>query len=334
MRSVFIFVVTAVIALGFIAYWCTYSVRFTEVAVLTTFGKAGEDSVRDRAGPYLKWPYPIQSVTTYDKRARILQTRSETQQTADDRQIIVEGFLAWRVDDPLVFYQRYSNAGPDARNHFDAAQGVLESLLRAGMSEVSAYRLNELFDSRPGQSRLKELEEAIMARLTREDPATGQSIADYGVSIELVGIQRVLLPEETTRQVFERMKATRERLAAEAESQGQAIASTIRNEAEASADRILAFARRRAEEIRVTGDREAARWLAAFEEEPGLAVYLKNIEFLRQGLGARSTLVLPTTLPGMQLFAPDAVGAGAEIPDLGFGEDRAEPGSSTQGGGQ
>ncbi len=40
----------------------------------------------------LQRPYLIQSVTKYDTRLRILQARSETQQTADDRQIIVEAF--------------------------------------------------------------------------------------------------------------------------------------------------------------------------------------------------------------------------------------------------
>lgn len=323
MRSAFLFIVTGVIVLAFLAYWSTYSVRFTEVAVLTTFGKAGEGSVRTEPGPYLKWPYPIQSVTTYDTRARYLESRSETQQTADDRQIVVEGFLAWRVSDPLIFYQRYSSSGPDARDHFRAAERTLEALLRAAMSEVSAYQLRELFDPNPGASRLPDLESAVLQRLTGVDQATGQQISDYGVEPLLVGIKRVVLPEETTRQVFERMKANRDKLAAEAESQGQAIAGTIRNKAQADADRILSFARRRAEEIRVTGDREAARWLSVFNEAPELAVFLKNVDFLRQGLGKKATLVLPTNLPGMGLFRPDAFENSGEIPALGVDESPA-----------
>lgn len=314
MRSTLMLSITALIVLGFIAYWSTYTVRFTEVAVLTTFGKAGENSVRREPGPYLKWPYPVQSVTTYDIRARYLATRSETQQTADDRQIIVEGFLAWRVSDPLAFYQRYSASGPDARDHFRAAERILESLLRAAMSEVSRFELGQLFDPTPGSSRLGELEQAIFDRLTMPDPTTGQSMADYGVEPVLVGIKRMVMPEDTTRQVFERMKATRDRLSAEAESQGQAIASTIRNQAQADAQRIRAFAERRAEEIRVAGDREAARFLASFEEAPELAVFLKYIDFLRNGLGKKSTLVLPTTMPGMNLFEPDAVDNSGRIP--------------------
>ncbi|MBL0922285.1 MAG: hypothetical protein IBJ10_09185 [Phycisphaerales bacterium] len=314
MRSSLLLAIASLIVLGFIAYWSTYTVRFTEVAVLTTFGKAGENSVRREPGPYLKWPYPIQSVTTYDTRARYLATRSETQQTADDRQIIVEGFLAWRVSDPLAFYQRYSAAGPDARDHFRAAERILESLLRAAMSEVSRFQLRELFDPAPGGSRLGELERAVFDRLSMPDPATGQRMSDYGVEPVLIGVKRIVLPEDTTRQVFERMKATRDRLSAEAESQGQAIASTIRNQAQADAQRIRAFAQRRAEEIRVAGDREAARYLASFEEQPELAVFLKNIEFLRNGLGKKSTLVLPTTMPGMELFNPNAIDDSGRIP--------------------
>lgn len=318
MRSVFLFAVTALIVLGFLAYWSTYTVRFTEVAVVTTFGKADDGSIvnrdGDQAGIHPKWPYPIQSVTRYDTRVRIVQTRSETQLTADDRQIIVESFLTWRVDNPLVFYQRFSNAGPEARDHFREADRTLNSLLRSAMSEVSTYRLGELFAPEAQASRLDDLEGAILARLTRGEGADALRLADYGIEPVLVGINRVVLPEETTREVFERMKATREKIAAEAQSQGEARAQTIRNEADSAARRIIAFAERRAQEIRVAGDREAARWLAYFQEEPELAVFLKNVELLRNGLGRRATLVLPADMPGMELFDPSRMGDAARPP--------------------
>lgn len=317
MRSAFLFVVTALIVLGFLAYWSTYTVRFTEVAVVTTFGKADDSSIinqdGDQAGIHPKWPFPIQSVTRYDTRVRLVQTRSETQLTADDRQIIVESFLTWRVANPLVFYQRFSNAGPDARDHFREADRTLNSLLRSAMSEVSTFRLGELFTPDTQASRLGQLEQAIFSRMTSGVGADALSLADYGIEPVLVGINRVVLPEETTREVFERMKATREKLAAEAQSQGQARAQTIRNEADSAARRIIAFAERRAQEIRVAGDREAARWLAYFQEEPELAVFLKNVELLRKGLGRRATLVLPAEMPGMQLFDPSRM-SGADRP--------------------
>ena len=94
MRSTFLLTMTGLIVLGFVLFMVTFSVRFTEAAVVTTFGKASETSVvnqdGDEAGLYFKWPYPVQSVTKYDRRVRILESRSETQLTADDRPIIVD----------------------------------------------------------------------------------------------------------------------------------------------------------------------------------------------------------------------------------------------------
>lgn len=313
MRSSFMMSLTALIVLGFVAYWCTYTVRFTEHAVVSTFGRATEESVRTEPRLYPKWPYPIQRVTKYDTRTRVLKLQSETQMTADDRQIIVEAFLAWRVTDPLKFYQRYNNAGPDARDHFNAASRNLESLMRSAMASVSNYQLRELFNPTLGASRLSDLEQTVLERLTRSDE-TGLRISEYGVEPVFVGVNRVLLPKDTTREVFERMKATRQTIAIEAETQGESLATTIRNEADSAADRILAFARRRAEELRVVGDNEAARWLSAFNEEPELAVFLKQLEFLRAGLGKNLTLVLPTSFPGMGVFDPRAMDAAGGIP--------------------
>lgn len=330
MRSTFLFFVTAVIVLSFVAYWCTYSVRFTEVAVVTTFGRAEKAAVKDggagQAGLYLKWPYPVQSVTKYDTRTRFLQTRGETQQTADNSQIIVESFLAWKVKDPLTFYQRYSSAGPDARDHFKAAERTLESLLRSAMAEVSRFELKQLFDPTPGASRLADLERAIDARLKVEqapgapagaDGSPAGQIAAYGIEPVLVGINRVVLPQETTKSVFERMKANREKLAGEAQSRGETLATTIKNEAESAASRIRSFADQRAAEIRNRGDLEAARYIKEFGEAPELAVFLKNLDFMRNGLGSKATLVLPTTMPGMRVFDPSKAPQDGAIPPLG-----------------
>jgi membrane protease subunit HflC len=312
-RSFITFAVTGLIVISFLTFMMTYSVRFTESAVVTTFDKATANSVVDEAGLRFRWPYPIQSVTVYDTRTRLLTTRSETQQTADNRQIIVEAFLTWHVSDPLRFYQRFGGAGTEEREHYRAAENTLESLLRSAMAEVSSFTLSELFTT-SGESRLPDLESRVMQRL-QEAGEGGVSISDYGVAPTLVGINRIVLPEETTRQVFARMKATRERLAAEASSQGQALAATIKVEAEAAARRIEAFARRRAEEIRVQGDREAAQWYAQLNEDPELAVFLEKLDFLRNFYARRTTLLVPTTQPGMNIFDPAVLqGTGVVIP--------------------
>ena len=302
MRTLIIIAVSVLIVGGFLVYMSSYTVGFTQAAVVTTFGEVGKHGVVKDEGFHLKWPSPIQNVTLYDKRARFLQAKSETQQTSDDRQIVVETFLTWRVDDPELFYKRF-RSGSNVRDHYAQAEGQLNSLLRSAMSAVSNYALSELFAPGPGQSKLGQLEKNIHDRLTTNGSS---SPSEFGIDVMLVGINSVVLPEDTTKQVFDRMKESRKRLAAKAESEGEALATAIRSAAENSAARIREFAQLRASQIRARGDIEASQYLKTLNEDPELANFLAFLDLMRDGFGQKVTMILPTSMPGMGLFAPQA----------------------------
>ena len=317
MKRLVVIILAFVFVAALISYTVTYTVRFTEAAVLTTFGKAGEDAIKLKPGLKFKWPTPIQSVTKYDTRLRYLQARSQTQQTADNRQIIIEAYCTWRVEDPLKFFQRFSNAGERAQDHYRKADETLQSSLRSAIGATSRFTMKDLFTTVKEGSKLPELEGAILAAMSAKDQS-GVSLAEYGIKAVGVGVSRLVLPEETTKAVFERMGENRTRLAKELEAQGEAVAQTIRTTAEADAQRIRAFAERRAQEIRNRGDNEAAEFLAQMQANPELAVFLKNMEFLRDVLSKRTTLVLPTSMPGLELTSPDALNhlKAGEIPAM------------------
>jgi modulator of FtsH protease HflC len=305
-----------------LAYTMTYTVRFTESAVVTRFGKAVVEkdgsNPKGRPGAHFKWFYPVDSVTKYDTRMRFLQARSETQQTADNFQIVIEGFATYRVSDPLSFYRRFSSAGPRAIDHFREAEGLLRSRLRSALGETSKYRMEELFDPTVGGSKLGQLESTVlelMAGGVGRDGGTraGEALADYGIEVTMVGIDRVVLPELTTKSVMDRMEGNRSRLASKYTAEGAALAQTIRASANASAERIRAFAQSRAKEIIAQGEQEAAQYLAQQNTHPELAIFLQNLELMRDALARKVTLVLSTDTFGMQLFNPgvaDELGRG------------------------
>jgi len=335
MKRFVLWTVAGLFVLALLAFASSYSVRFTEAAVVTTFGKAsGEGSNRSEPGLHFKWPYPIQSVTKYDTRVRLLQARSETQQTADDFQLIVEGFATYRVSDPLAFYRRFSNAGSRPIDHFRAAEVMLSSRLRAALGETSKYRMDDLFVERVGGSRLPELEQDVLRLMSGESDA-GESLDAYGIEVTLVGIDRIVLPEQTTETVMNRMAANRDRLASQYTSEGQAIARTIQASAQADAQRIRAFAESRAKEIIARGEQEAAQFLRQQQTHPELAVFIQNLEMMRDVLAKRVTLVLSVKDFGLNLFSP------AALRDIGEGEvpidfDKLDDGLSNagEGGGQ
>lgn len=320
MRTMWIVVVSAVIVGGFLLYMSSFTVRFTEAAVVTTFGQASATSVVTEPGLRFKWPTPIQSTTVYDTRARFLQAKNETQMTGDNRQIIVESFMTWRVKDPLTFYQRFrGSAGSNAKEHYNTAQATLTGNLRSALSEISKYKMSELFAPDAASSKMKQLEADILARVNAPATQGGGNVSQYGVEVLTIGINSVVLPQDTTREIFTRMSESRKRLAAKAESEGIALATAIRSEADASAKRIREFAKFRADQIRNRGDVEAAPFLTALNEEPALAAFLKNLEILKEGLGRRSTLVFPITMDGLSILTPEAMEKArrGELPSVG-----------------
>lgn len=308
-------IVMLVVVAALLLFSTTYTVRFTEVAVLTTFGKAGPNSIKTEPGLKFKLPYPIQQVTKYDNRIRVVQGRSETQQTADDFQIIMESFLTYRVTDPLEFFRSFSNAGDRAIDHFSRAENdVLRDLLRSAMGETSKFRMDELFTPVQGASKLPELESRIAVLLERGGEA-GKALSSYGIEIVSVGLDRIILPEETTESVITRMGANRDRLAERFESEGRSQAQAIRAEATANANKILAFAQRRADEILARGEAEAAPYLAEQNINPDLAVFIQNINLMRNAMAKKFTLIFSTSDFGMQLWDPELVGrTGADLP--------------------
>ncbi|MCC6677782.1 MAG: hypothetical protein IT436_11605 [Phycisphaerales bacterium] len=307
MRRLVLIVITAVFLAALLSFTVTYTVRFTEAAVLTTFGKAGPEDVKKDAGLRFKWPYPIQSVTKYDTRLRILQARSETQQTADDRQIIVEAFCTWRVTDPLKFFQRFSNAGERSVDHYRSAEESLRKSLSSALASTSKFRLSELFTPDPAGTKLGDLEGQVLATMNTGGEQAG-TLANWGLEVMDVGVSRIVLPEATTTAVFDAMGQTRDKLAKELESKGASVAQTIRSTAESNARKIETFAQTLAQEIKSRGDNEAAEYIKKLDSNPQLAVFLRKMEFFKDVMSKRATFVM--TASELGLVDPSALGQG------------------------
>ena len=150
LRRPLFFLLAGLIVLALGAFSFTYTVQYNERAVVTNFGSADEADLKTDAGLKFKWPYPFQSVTSYDTRPQIVDALGTQQQTADDKQVIIEAYAVWRVSNPLVFYRKFSNAGPDESDHYAEAKKTVNSSLNSAISETSRFRMAELFSPNPG----------------------------------------------------------------------------------------------------------------------------------------------------------------------------------------
>ncbi|MFI4881672.1 MAG: SPFH domain-containing protein [Phycisphaerales bacterium JB064] len=285
-----------------LVYAMTFTVRFTESAVVTRFGEVHTEI--EQPGLRFKWFYPIEGVTKYETTNRLAQARIETYQTRDDRQLIVGAFAIWRVKPEEVgtFYRRFSNAGPRAADQYRAAATLVEETLRSSMSALSAYTMSDLFTPNEGASKLEELEARVLAQM--KSTLEGQGERAFGLEIVAAGVARTSLPQTTTEAALERMRQDRARIVTSLQERGASEAGAVRSQAESNAAKILAFAEARARQIRSRGDEEAARYLAQMTEVPGLAIYLKNLELLEEAMFSRATLLFSTDTPGLNLLDP------------------------------
>jgi membrane protease subunit HflC len=120
-----------------------------------------------------------------------------------------------------------------------------------------------------------------------------QNVKDiYGIDIRHLGIKQLKVSEDVSKDVFERMRAERNRKTEATVAEGQAEATKIRTDADSKKTELLAAAEARAKAIRGQGDAEAAKYYKLLEQDPNLAIFLRDIEALKKILQERSTIVL------------------------------------------
>jgi modulator of FtsH protease HflC len=266
----------------------TYSVSFHEVAIRQTFGQATDDSVVTEPGLHFKLPIFADQITKYDTRLQLLETALDTIPTADGQQVVIKAYLLWQIDTNEGGPRRFDTS----YRTLEAAANAIDDQFRTAVAAgISRYNFDDLIGS---QSRLPDAERAILAQL--------ESLRDTGIVPRTVGISQVLLPPRVTRNVLERMKATREILGRAERFKGDAEAERIESEARTMADKIRAFAELRAEEIRAAGNEEAARYIAQMAEDVELATFLVHLQALDRALSEHTTVVLPTAFSPWHLM--------------------------------
>jgi membrane protease subunit HflC len=118
------------------------------------------------------------------------------------------------------------------------------------------------------------------------------SDANYGIEIRALGIKQLKISKDVSEDVFKRMRAERNRMTEAIVAQGTSAAMRIRTDADSKKTELLAAAEARAKAIRGQGDAEAAKYYEMLKENPELAMFLRNIEALKETLKEKTTLVI------------------------------------------
>lgn len=261
-----------------VAYRSFFIVDETEAVIVTTFYRP----VREIAepGPYLKWPF--QSITAFDRRIRLYEPRPGEYLTRDKKNIVVDPYLAWRIDEPGAFLRKVREPS--------VAERLLDDVVRSELNAALGRRdLADLLRAEEGGSGLAGVEADVT------EACRARAAADYGVDVVEIGIRRINYPRGRSQEsVFALMRSEREREAAKYRSEGEEQAAQIRAEADADAARIRAEAYRDAAKMRGEADREAASlYAAAHAKDPAFYRFWRTLDAYRKFLDGKTTVILP-----------------------------------------
>lgn len=220
-----------------IASMSLFTVSETERAIKFRLGEIVETDFAP--GLHFKIPF-INNVKKFDKRILNMDSKPERFLTAEKKNVIVDTFVKWRIDDVKTFY---TNVGGDINQANIRLDQIIKDVSR---SEFGKRDIKQLVST----------DRSVISGtlITNSSPVAKQ----LGIQIIDVQVKRIDLPEDVSTSVYRRMEAERERVAREFRSQGSEAAERIRADADKQREIILGNAYRDAEILRGEGDGKAA----------------------------------------------------------------------------
>jgi membrane protease subunit HflC len=271
MRTLLGIVVALLAAVGLAAYFSLFIVQQTEQALVLEFGKPK----RVISTPGLHWKLPVvETVDYFDKRILDLDTQPQEVTASDQKRIVVDAFARYRITDPLRFYQTIRD----------------ERVVRSRLGPIVESSIRRVLGASTFQDVVRDKREELTRRIAQQVNTEGK---DFGLEVVDVRIKRADLPEQNSKNIFDRMRAERQREAAEFRAEGAAAANRIRATADREATVIKAEATKKGELLRGEGDGERNRVFAeAFGRDPDFFNFYRSMQAYEQGIRPGDTRML------------------------------------------
>ncbi|MDZ7909668.1 MAG: protease modulator HflC [Gemmobacter sp.] len=259
------FILPALFVVGAVALSSVFIVDEREKVLVLQFGQVKQEI--NTPGLGFKIPV-IQEVVRYEDRILGLPTQPLEVTPLDDRRLVVDAFARWRIVNLVDFREAVGPGGTDA------AQARLDRIINAAIREV--------LGSVPSGAVLSEDRTGLMNRI--RDIARREA-ASLGVDVIDVRLTRTDLPEQNLAATFARMRAEREREAADEIGRGNEAAQRVRASADRTVVEVTSEARKQAEIIR--GESDAQRngiYAEAFGRDPEFFAFTRSLTAYERAL--------------------------------------------------
>ena len=268
------YIIPAIVVVLVLALSSVFIVDERNKALVLQFGRVV--AIKENPGLSFKLPF-IQNVVYYEDR--ILSSVIDPLEVTplDDRRLVVDAFTRYRISDLNQFREAVGTGGEIA------AEGRLDGIFRNELREVlGSVSSNDILSSDRAM---------LMERILNGAIVKGRAI---GIEVIDVRLKRTDLPRANLDATFARMRAEREREAADEIARGNEAAQRVRALADRTEVEIVSDARRDAEIIRGEADAERnAIFATAFGEDPEFFEFYRSLTAYTNALqGKNSTMVI------------------------------------------
>ena len=273
MRGLY-FISVALIAIVVVIMSSIFIVDERNKALVLQFGRVV--AVKEDPGLAFKLPL-IQEVVYYDDRILSRDVDPIEVTPSDDRRLVVDAFARYRIADVNRFREAVGTGG------ILTAESRLEGIMRNELREIlGTVSSNEILSS-------------DRALLMQQILAGARAKAlEIGLDVVDVRLKRTDLPRQNLDATFARMRAEREREAADEIARGNEAAQRVRAQADRTQVEIVSEANREAEIIR--GEADATRnaiFAEAYGADPEFFDFYRSLNAYRTALqGNNSTMVM------------------------------------------
>ena len=227
------------------------------------------------AGIYFKLPF-INNIKKFDKRILTLDARPAIYLTKEKKNVNVDFFLKWRIDNVETFYK--------------AMSGGNERVASERLYTVVNEGLRDQFSKRTIKEVISGEREEIMNATTK---AANQQVLKFGIELVDVRVKRIDFSEDISNSVYRRMEAERTRVAKDYRSRGAEAAERIRADADRQRTVTLADAYREAEKTRGDGDGKAANIYAkAYTRDSEFYSFYRSLIAYKGSFNAQSDMMV------------------------------------------
>lgn len=252
-----------------------FTVGETELAIRQQFGEIVATDYK----PGLHWKIPlVDRVVKFERRVVTQSYPQETFLTNENRALIVDFYVKWKVKNASNYYR--ATGGRE-----EIAGERLAEIVKDGIKGVVAQRT------------LEQIVTAERAAVTGDMFGDASKAAGQELGIDLIDVrvQRIDLPEDVASRVYESMKQNFEKLARSLRGIGEREAQRIRAEAERKRTEILSAAARESLNIRGQGDSQAADIYArVYSRNPEFYSFYRSLQAYRSSLGKDGDVLVVT----------------------------------------